>query len=498
MAETYSRASCVLIWLGESGESNSNERGPFNEESLEALSVLARGNEGWWKRLWIVQELLLCSNLPLVHFGPNRFQFGDFIYESAAFIQKRRDDLRPRLAFRCVSFGIPGAESEAPYPELRMLWRIWLQFQQEQRRCSDGQAAGKLYDLMVEHRSRLCSVSHDQVYALLSLTVEGAQKKFVADYKKPIDQLYAEVTGHFVESVGYDNGSWPILFNIWELGVPPLPTWSLDFRELRPGRAGALFGFLRQKACGHSASIKLGVDSRSLQTQLILLDQIASVWDLSEVLDMGYPNAWLQLMRVLAVSEQSTQRRIKHANPSRLSDMRQSHWSLLHDFCVLSLGPYADDSALSEIQNAIIFCEATYAKFNDETQLKGAGSRLENALDAMDDVNMDTCKSWEIREDLRQLVLFTTEAGLVGLALSYELGRPQDRACRLAQEGDMLAMPCGSPTPVILRREPTTDVEESSCGVYQLVNACFVPGVAQGKACSMHDDPEHSLWATLK
>ncbi|KAK5727599.1 hypothetical protein LTR15_003500 [Elasticomyces elasticus] len=498
MADIYSRACCVLIWLGETGDPNSNEHVSFNEDCANTLSNLAEGDEGWWKRLWIVQELLLCSTPPTVHFGAHRFDLGGFVKEAVAFVhgwtgQRRRR--RGQLTNRGITFILPDVENEAPYPELGMLWRLWTQFHQEQRH-SDGQAGGKLYDLMVQHRSQLCSVPQDRVYALLSLTVAGAQNKFVADYIKPIERLYAEVTGHFLETVGYENGSWPILFNIWELGIPPLPTWSLDFREPRPLRAGALFGFLRQKTCEHPASTKLGAASRSLQTQVTLLDRIASVWDLSGlVLDRGYSDAWMQMMRLLVACEQTTQRRIQHASPSQLSNMRQSHWRLLHDFCVLSPGPYADNSVLTEVQNAFAICEASLAASHDEDQLESAWSQLEHELDVID---AGTWKSARIMADLRQLVLFTTDAGLAGLALSYEPGRSQDRAYRLAQEGDILAVPCGSPTPVILRRSHTNDLKEGSRGVFQLVNACFAAAVAEGKACFMHDDLEYSVWATLK
>ncbi|KAK5697576.1 hypothetical protein LTR97_007714 [Elasticomyces elasticus] len=413
MADIYSRACCVLIWLGETGDPNSNEHVSFNEDCANTLSNLAEGDEGWWKRLWIVQELLLCSTPPTVHFGAHRFDLGGFVQEAVAFVhgwtgQRRRR--RGQLTNRGITFILPDVENEAPYPELGMLWRLWTQFHQEQRH-SDGQAGGKLYDLMVQHRSQLCSVPQDRVYALLSLTVEGAQNKFVADCIKPIERLYAEVTGHFLETVGYENGSWPILFNIWELGIPPLPTWSLDFREPRPLRAGALFGFLRQKTCEHPASTKLGAASRSLQT------------------------------------------------------------------------------------TPLLFVKLVLQRHMNEDQLESAWSQLEHELDVID---AGTWKSARIMADLRQLVLFTTDAGLAGLALSYEPGRSQDRAYRLAQEGDILAVPCGSPTPVILRRSHTNDLKEGSRGVFQLVNACFAAAVAEGKACFMHDDLEYSVWATLK
>lgn len=149
----YTRAKCVLVWLGIVNALSEQESGakasPVAWRSIEPDPVLRTLAENpYWRRVWIIQEVGLARKI-LVHYGTSQREWSALI-----------------KSFRSNS-------------ETRDSLPIKLQKQIDEK-YEDGH---KLQALIENHRDSLCKEPRDHIYGFVGLGVD-CQDGFPMDYGK--------------------------------------------------------------------------------------------------------------------------------------------------------------------------------------------------------------------------------------------------------------------------------------------------------------------------
>lgn len=257
MADVYRNAKHVLAWLGEgSGETSKaidflhrvaedswkcgvNAECPWKAFDVDVnqgsgLSVVIRGllsvvneneatlrvffNQAWFKRLWVVQEVGLASQLI--------FYNGCRIITQKTFAAATMV-LHLILGTRTVQL----APKNMIRPALALVVTRW----REQRYL---QQTG-FVDLILLHRRRDYTNDLDLVYALLGLARRTGDIHVEVDYTISIEQLLVDFTIRHLESgrIGIlrwagknDDGNSGRDFKKTQLSITLLPTWVADYR----------------------------------------------------------------------------------------------------------------------------------------------------------------------------------------------------------------------------------------------------------------------------
>jgi hypothetical protein len=147
----YTRAKCVLVWLGIVNVPSEQESGakasPVAWRSIEPDPVLRTLAENpYWRRVWIIQEVGLARKI-LVHYGT---------------VQREWSELIKRFRFN--------SETQDSLP-------VKLQ-KQIDGKYEDGH---KLQALIENYRDSLCKESRDHIYGFVGLGVD-CQGGFPIDY----------------------------------------------------------------------------------------------------------------------------------------------------------------------------------------------------------------------------------------------------------------------------------------------------------------------------
>jgi hypothetical protein len=181
MAEIYSLARTVLVWLGPADISSEtitallhrckadrwvlqNElAGPDGPRLWDAL--LAWCSREYWSRTWIIQEFLLGRDVQLLC-GTERINgaMAEALCESAKLRQRERSDLMESRGLELLS----------------------------QRR--QGRAKRPLLELILSNREAKCQDPHDKIFAMLGLVSDAAVGRSInVDYEGPLSVLFEEV-----------------------------------------------------------------------------------------------------------------------------------------------------------------------------------------------------------------------------------------------------------------------------------------------------------------
>ena len=485
MADLYRRAERVLIWLGESGRADDSEPFAFDQHSHNLL--MSAGDEAWWRRLWIVQECSVPQACPMIQFGPHRMDWSTFLHEWEVYAFQK-DPSIDRLMRDTPS-------SQMPYYYLRVLLerRQYSNSQPDDARVARDYEREPLFHQMLDTSTQVCSDPHDKVYAVLSLAFKDEQAKltkFTTDYNIPLEQLYAQVTAQFL--VDGPLLATSTLFDNWHLGIPPLASWSFDFRRRRNNDISEDLGNVlgrhwRQKACAHNIPAPdLHAESRTLDMRVVMLGRIVSVLPLSELLGEDASDGWLNILSTFSQYEAATHVTDQAAHNQSLRRLRQTSWSLILNLFIEYRMYVSGDLDLAAAQ-----LERYTGEHLEGPIFKAAMSRYHNALLALEPREQET----SLFNMLKLFALIATTDGLLALVPSSRAYESEDLPYRVAREGDAVALPVGTNIPLVLRQDGRSDGIEA----YTLVNGCFMPAVQDGRACHLHEyGSELARWVSLK
>jgi hypothetical protein len=437
------------------------------------LARLAERHRAWWCRTWIIQEMVLPTQL-YVCIGSQVMLWDRLLSASSNWRWYSTDH---------------GHALQAAYHKLRSLHNL-----RKQWHLSKYSLA--IFDLLRLGRESYATDARDNVYGILGLMNPQERRHIQVDYNCAVDQMYAGVTTMLINR--YQSMD-ILLSSFWhktETSQAWLPSWVVDYRpesydqeeSLGPSWARNNWSITTEgyKAGGDTTSFTTN-DEHALKLQLeaVVLDRVVEILPseqaLSEEYRPGRPHTawtipqWLRPWLISAIglirlasarkSPPFDPRDILHRACDTVRILMQAHrWERLpNDSWAPSRLVVGDDRMLDDILLNI-------EHLND----KVVRERLRTSHVGYQAFNIDIHK-------LRHKTLFATECGFTGwaksdpLQSSVELGPSPSHSVR---RDDIIVVPRGASMPWVLRE---TDVD----GEYKLITDCAVYGVMDGELMAL-------------
>ncbi|KAH6703978.1 heterokaryon incompatibility protein-domain-containing protein [Leptodontidium sp. MPI-SDFR-AT-0119] len=197
MKDIYSGAKETCLWLGQAADGSDLAMdivGSINPEdvndvantlsTVELSALAALQGRSWWRRIWVVQELLLSKN-PIMRCGDKSLSVNTFgrlstFYHSIrkAMAGGRQDHL---VLFPLNPFS--PILSDLPY------WKARIKFR-------DGRTLLPLLIRMTDGMES--SNPRDKIYGLLGMCPRCDTSMIVPDYSKSVAEVFARVTAHSI------------------------------------------------------------------------------------------------------------------------------------------------------------------------------------------------------------------------------------------------------------------------------------------------------------
>lgn len=535
MRDIYASAKRVLIWLGEDDDSSDgafeaiqetatisaaigsnrspegdaggeSDRGDDEKKNKELRQHLMHTcssfffglaeSRPWFSRVWILQELAMAQQDPLVVCGWRSVPWSVLVgtWKGIArevftemgmvrFPDRRRDS--SSSSSRDLKNLEPNDHSEAEHeeePEILSKLKIDVLDDLLQERRSNGGAS--LKKLLLISRSSKATDPRDRIYALLGLlapreTAGLSSIPIHVDYRKPTWEVYSDAMSHI-----FSRGQGPYFLSSmflpgeraaaprlpWSTPTSPdaqsqpcyLPSWVLDFSRQTADTTTQPSGIAfhppaYKSASGAGAECMNGwrqSDKRTLKVEGLVVDVI------DEVIPMGESLAeTIRLLpRLESVAQSARQRRPcfqdmmnVDAAAAALIDQFKSKEPLWRTLvCNKSfLSGYDEAPASYKDMYLKLLHDGKGASSSDD--VASGGSEYERSLE----------------QTVGQRVFLTTKSGFVGTCV------PDGRA------GDIIAIWFGSPVPFVLRAAGVLGAPERR--IYSLVGAAYVGGIMDGE-----------------
>jgi Heterokaryon incompatibility protein (HET) len=234
MREIYSRASAVVVWLG--NQATDSERGfelihqisafarqattdkaaprPITPQELERLKLPPVGSldwkavdaiyyRAWFFRVWILQEIALARSATILC-GDQRLPWSEMV-DAAGYIKSRAID----ALVDCDPSGI--------------------QHLSELVSVTQRQTGITLLQALLLSRTSEATDPRDRVYALLGLTSDNASKAIEPDYTQSVADVFTMTTIQIIQH----EKSLSVLSHVenfaWRPKAPELPSWIPDW-----------------------------------------------------------------------------------------------------------------------------------------------------------------------------------------------------------------------------------------------------------------------------
>ncbi|KAI4866128.1 HET-domain-containing protein [Hypoxylon rubiginosum] len=507
MRDIYASAEQVVIWLGEEDDetdlvfdalpmlaTRSHRRGDEQDEKLlDATRLCSSFISGladrrpWFSRVWIIQELAMAKQDPLVVCGRMSIAWSTLM-KASAFVSRKiftEIGMVRRKPQSNDSQSTPGNSSsgkmgdpsdEEENIELLAMWKIDVLDDLYQAMKSQG--GESLRKLLTISRTSEATDPRDRIYGLLGLLKTDAsnpQSSIVVDYHKPTAAVYADAMAYI-----FAQGDGPqFLSGVFLPGIsapaphipslpptvpqPPLPSWVPDISRQVGGKATQPRGTMFHPPAGISASGpgadcnngKRLEDERTLQVEGLFVDKIEEVVFLGESLDSCLD----QLAHVESLAKTAMQR------PCLFDPSIRPHMEQFRDGEPLWKTLVSNKRFNSGYDPAPASYEATYTSLlNGPTEGGDWKSKI------VDDDGQQSGYIECLRSKVGMKSFFTTKSGFVGTCV------PDSR------KGDVLAILFGSPVPFVLRPgSETITVSGSERPTHFLVGASYVSGIMAGE-----------------
>ena len=178
----YTRASCVLIWLGfpEPGHHEWSQR--TNPDKWEALRDMPDWllSNSYWTRLWIIQEIGLATNL-IVCTSRDRYGWSEFC-------QFVSTESFPQLLF------------PLGYGRLKLIQNL------DQQRRARHKQSNRLEVLLERFQHAQCQEPRDKIFAFFGLAHDCHDGTLQANYVKAMSEIHADCIKHFCRRRFFPDG----------------------------------------------------------------------------------------------------------------------------------------------------------------------------------------------------------------------------------------------------------------------------------------------------
>ena len=205
MGDIYRDAAKTIVWLGEADEAAQITIGLCHNmmDSENALNELARRpkiieallkffNRPWFSRAWIIQELILSREDPVIMAGLHTAPW-EGINRIVEQIGREVDEAKTRQAdgdTRIVYLVYQLARSDGFVAAFAL--------KKKRQAIDQSHPDADFLDILVEFRNSVSTDPRDKIYSLLGLTQE--ELGIVPDYSMSVNRCYADVTFGLLQS----------------------------------------------------------------------------------------------------------------------------------------------------------------------------------------------------------------------------------------------------------------------------------------------------------
>lgn len=486
MTEIYRRASSVAIWLGPKAD-DSEQALDFlrdlrltcrsgSERDIKSLltsskhlrdlaAVAALFQRSYWTRIWVVQEVFNAKTIN-VYCGPTKLPWHVYRTASDTFSRYKgeldRRFLPPQSGLRDLpklrdSRTYPQAlayEGPSSLPDLQVL---------------KGSGDKALLTVLRMCRRKLSQEPRDKVFALLGILPEDIQRDFPVNYKDSVKEIFTNVVEFLIRNTeSLDVICESIHFPKY-VNSSNLPSWVPDWSHIpEMVSMGQRYGF--QAARNTAAHCEFYPDStlrNELEISAIYVDTVKTqgipVGTLCTSSD--YLMAFLHWRALLIQS-------FGRADEGRKA--RQDHEAFCETLCLKQI-PKEWKGGLSEWMRACYYVFASLIR--SRLPHLPLDSELETYVNIKTNVDRDGCRQ------------FLQHIGnhMMGRSFCITKGRRMGLGSGFMLPDDIIVVPLGCRTPILLRQEATSPSK------YRLVGDVYIEGYMFGRALDRLIDRERTI-----
>ncbi|KAH7304008.1 heterokaryon incompatibility protein-domain-containing protein [Rhexocercosporidium sp. MPI-PUGE-AT-0058] len=459
MTNIYSTAESVAIWLGPE-EDDSNlavellhelaDQAPYPEKVSRLLSsqvgkrdlagIVCLFERDYWKRLWVVQEILNARSIT-VYCGSTKLPWTIYQIASQTFSRHKSDlDLPARGTPIHLSYSqVLVHQGPGSLPDLHSCIEL---------------GHFSLLEVLRTCRRKFVSDPRDKLFAILGALPEAIRLDFRPDYSVSVKELYTEIVDYLLKTTGRIDVICDAIHFPVHTGSASLPSYVPDWSHIpQTGAMGRKYDFA---ASGMDAAKCRFLDERlnKLEISAVYLGTVGwkgmAVGTLCNISD--YLMSFLQWRAVLLGNLEN--------EPEESSPMVQGF------FCrTLGLGqippPWDNNNQWKDV------CYHVFASLLRERLPQLSLDRNLASYAALKlDIEIDNRRQF-LQENFGDHMMgrsfCRTVDGRLGMGSGFML------------PGDVIVVPLGCSTPVLLRQEGTR-------GEYRFVGDVYIHGYMQGRA----------------
>ncbi|GAP91993.2 putative heterokaryon incompatibility protein [Rosellinia necatrix] len=474
MTEIYAKATEVAIWLGppeddselameflkdiamarEDPQKITNLLSP--QSQLPALrAVVFLFQRDYWERLWVVQEVFNARDIN-VHCGNLSLPWE--VYKKAAQVfQQHKRDLNSILGDKHQ----PASQNFYSYSQALAYQGPNSLYDFE---SLDGFGEEALLNVMRACRRKLSAEPRDKIFGILGVLPNSIREAFTVDYKMSVKNIYTDVVGFLLKTTECLDVICESIHFPKQTSITKLPSWVPDWSQY-PGTTALGYSHNFTAAGSTRAECRLlGERRNELEISAVLVDAVSvhgiAVGTICTFADylMAFLH-WHALLMEFVSSKTAEQR---------------EEWEEV--FCkTLCLGQIppntmdkSRDYSVSEWKR---ICYHVFA-----AQLHSRLPQIilsENLRDYVDVVGLKG------NFDPRQFLQDNFASRMMGRCFFLTLGDCMGMGTGFMLPHDVIVVPLGCRTPIVLRKE------ESKRGRYKFIGDVYLNGYMNGKAMEM-------------
>ncbi|KAF2006902.1 hypothetical protein P154DRAFT_421176 [Amniculicola lignicola CBS 123094] len=473
MTNIYTKAESVAIWLGpEADESDLAveliQEVAANADSAEHISslisshdtkpalaaVVALFERNYWRRLWVVQEVYNAQSV-IVHCGSTKRPWVDYTKAAEVFVDHRAE--LDRDFHRRSSYGI--SRNQFTYSQVLAY--------QGPRSLPDLGSLAKLgresfLEAMCACRRKLSTDPRDKVFGILGVLPPEIRAEFPVDYNQSVREVYINAVDYLLHTTDRLDVICESIHFPLHTSSANLPTWVPDWSHSpQTASLGRMCDF---SAAGETeAKYRLLDGRRKLEISAIHLDTISfhgiAVGTLCTLAD--YLMAFLHWRALLHDSGFETK--------SSYPDVEEAFCRTL----CLDQVPLEWDKP----QDLLTVCYHVFASLIRERLPSLPLSHL---------LKRYAAKPVAI-EDRRQFLQENFGGRMMGRCLCFTEGGYIGMGSGFMTPGDLIVVPLGCSTPILLR-------PEGGHGEFGFVGDVYIHGYMHGEAYDQYKEGTRDMW----
>ncbi|OAL56998.1 HET-domain-containing protein [Pyrenochaeta sp. DS3sAY3a] len=441
MGNIYSKAESVDIWIGAEYENStlatrllqkladksSNLQHVSSFQEAETIALLRLFKRDYWERLWVVQEVLL-ANEKHVYCGKSRLPWE--VYEKAS--------------------NMLWDESSDPYVR-----RGPSSFPSRSTLVQLGDES--LLEIMRACRKKRSENPRDKIFGVLGLLSQPTQHDFPVDYDQPVKAVYIDVVDHLISTTEKLDVIREAIHFPLHTNSMGLPTWCPDWSHIPDvSGLGRTFGFAASNSASGptKAQYSFHDDRRKLEVAAIRIDVIKAT---------GVPVGTFCAAQDYLTAFHQWRAMLLHFSSSD----GQSKSSPVHEaFCrTLCLGQVPTRHKRTQAWSDVCY-KVFGALIQERMPYLPIDKDLKRHANTLGLVPPDAWRKFlqdHFGNRMMGRTLCITDQGLIGMGSGYMVA------------GDIIVVPFGCSTPIILRPEDYGDE-------YRYIGDVYIDGYMHGEA----------------